>query len=877
MAEGLSCLCGVMLPATTLTDIYVAPMEVALSSIVVCNHGGSATTFRLSHAKAGVADAPGQYFVYDASIQANQMVPFTIGICLGPGDVLRAYAGNANLSVVAWGELSSTVSGGASTFLELLDTPDVYTGQAGKLVLVNPAETAVEFGDAPASGLDTEAVQDTVAAMFPLSATLDFAYNDPLGVFDANVRSGSITETHLLLADVTADNATTGMHGFLPKLSGVATEYMNGVGGWSTPASGGTPGGSNGQVQYNASGAFAGDTALIWDPTNNRLGINVPTPVYTLDMTGGAKSTQTRSSGGATGFPAAVTPGSAFVDTVTATGPDVWTAGMYLAHTFNNAGFTSNGYTTVLECDGLFQGGGEGALYGLSVDLDVGGAGTEMADMAGIIVWAGTQAAGTIIQNWSGIAVHGPPANFVSSQRAYALWSGMAAGTNNWGLYFGTPVKHYLSGSLGIGSGKETPAETIDAAGAIRLGTTSNSNNGSIRYNGTDIEGCTAGTWKSLTAQGSGGSGSPGGSNGQIQYNASGAFAGDTALVWNPTDNRLGINVPTPAFSLDIDGRTQIYTTRSGGVSFPPEQEGVLKIHETFTATGPNYSTATLALSQLFNNASQNGIGYTTIIDATAMLGSGGRSSLYGFQLKLDVFDATTATDVIGIRMLGTDMLATTTIERYTGVHMEDWPSDMLAANSAYAFRSLYHAGTNKYCLYMDGTAQNYLRGNLGVGTGKTAPAEVIDAAGAIRLGTTANTNNGTIRYTGADIEGCTGGTWKSLTATASKVVRIGHTWALVGDVTPYTNLPAFFVPEGTAQATAIHSLRCKIASGTSVVAQVRRNLGNLGSAITVTTTATTTSMPFALTDADEIDLVLSSPTGTPTNLTVTMILEHTI
>ena len=112
MAAGLNQLCGVALPATTLTDLYTALLEVAVSTIVVCNHGATATTFRLAHAPGGLADAAGQYFVRDAPIQANQMVPFTIGVCLAAGDVLRAYAGNANLSVVAWGEVGVSTAGG---------------------------------------------------------------------------------------------------------------------------------------------------------------------------------------------------------------------------------------------------------------------------------------------------------------------------------------------------------------------------------------------------------------------------------------------------------------------------------------------------------------------------------------------------------------------------------------------------------------------------------------------------------------------------------------------------------------------------------------------------------------------------------------------
>jgi hypothetical protein len=70
--------------------------------------------------------------------------------------------------------------------------------------------------------------------------------------------------------------------------------------------------------------------------------------------------------------------------------------------------------------------------------------------------------------------------------------------------------------------------------------------------------------------------------------------------------------------------------------------------------------------------------------------------------------------------------------------------------------------------------------------------------------------------------------------------------------------------------------LRAKLGSGTSLGVQVRRNGGNVGGVITVTTAAATTTFNQALAADDELSLVLSAPVGTPTNLTATLYLEHT-
>lgn len=47
------------------------------------------------------------------------------------------------------------------------------------------------------------------------------------------------TDATITTSDITTNNASTSKHGWLKKLSNVATEYMDGTGAWSTPAGGG--------------------------------------------------------------------------------------------------------------------------------------------------------------------------------------------------------------------------------------------------------------------------------------------------------------------------------------------------------------------------------------------------------------------------------------------------------------------------------------------------------------------------------------------------------------------------------------------------------------------------------------------------------------
>jgi hypothetical protein len=91
--------------ATTATDLYTVPSSVSavVSTLVVCNRGGSATTYRVSVRAAGAADATKQYLAYDVALPGNSTDFLTLGITLATTDVVTVYAGNANVSFNLFG------------------------------------------------------------------------------------------------------------------------------------------------------------------------------------------------------------------------------------------------------------------------------------------------------------------------------------------------------------------------------------------------------------------------------------------------------------------------------------------------------------------------------------------------------------------------------------------------------------------------------------------------------------------------------------------------------------------------------------------------------------------------------------------------------
>lgn len=90
---------------TTLTDAYTVPAATSavISSIVITNRSATPTSYRISVAVAGIADATKQYIAYDIAIGANETQVMVIGVTLATTDVIRVYATLATLSFNIFG------------------------------------------------------------------------------------------------------------------------------------------------------------------------------------------------------------------------------------------------------------------------------------------------------------------------------------------------------------------------------------------------------------------------------------------------------------------------------------------------------------------------------------------------------------------------------------------------------------------------------------------------------------------------------------------------------------------------------------------------------------------------------------------------------
>lgn len=105
MADAVKVLAQVDPSAATLTTAYTVPgaTSTVISTVLVANRSSTPTSFRISVAVAGAADANKQYLYYDIPIPGNETFAATLGVALATTDVLRVYATLATLSFNVFG------------------------------------------------------------------------------------------------------------------------------------------------------------------------------------------------------------------------------------------------------------------------------------------------------------------------------------------------------------------------------------------------------------------------------------------------------------------------------------------------------------------------------------------------------------------------------------------------------------------------------------------------------------------------------------------------------------------------------------------------------------------------------------------------------
>lgn len=234
---------------------------------------------------------------------------------------------------------------------------------------------------------------------------------------------------------------------------------------------------------------------------------------------------------------------------------------------------------------------------------------------------------------------------------------------------------------------------------------------------------------------------------------------------------RTGGGTPVTAFRVTADGQMAIglsttlntrYTATVGGnhTLASGSGQGGLYVNPTYTPASASSSVfngmfVNPITAGSFNANQVSGFQGVATHNASAALTTlqGGNfiaqnlvaqtvSTAYGAQFQIQNTNASgTITTAAGVYVAAPSNSGTLT--NYYGVRV----LDAAAASLTVGFRGGITAGSGKYNAYFDGTAQNYMAGNLGVGTGASTPATVLDVRNS-DSGTNAVVNIAQLDYT---------------------------------------------------------------------------------------------------------------------------------
>lgn len=311
--------------------------------------------------------------------------------------------------------------------------------------------------------------------------------------------------------------------------------------------------------------------------------------------------------------------------------------------------------------------------------------------------------------------------------------------------------------------------------------------------------------------------GGSGGNNTEVQYNNAGALGGCAQLFWDSANDRLGLGDSTPAQQLSITKCVELLETTASDVGVI--YKGASRYFHNFRAAGADGHNTFIGLGagnfsmaisgQTYHTSNNVGIGSSTLAGVTtgynnlafgtsALTGvttghdncGFGRSS--GFSCSAGSYNCTMGYATLyhnvsgshntvlgctaGKGVAGNSISHNTLIGKSAGFALTTGGDDNVMIgyqagdnvtsgeqNIIIGYNLNALAAASDYQLNIGGLIFGDLGGTKKVGVNTSTMNETLNVGGAIRLGTSALTNNGTIRWTGTDFEGYKTG-WKSLT-----------------------------------------------------------------------------------------------------------------
>ena len=214
------------------------------------------------------------------------------------GDGTWAAAGNGSVTSSAAGQVAYYAATGST----VIGTTTMYIsgGQVGigtatplATLTVNGTAAFMLGTDYTSTGTQSDVAINTASTIRYNGGGVATFYGIVAGTNGQIIHLHNASSSTLTLSNQSASESTaankiitgSGSDLAMSSNSSVILQYDTSASRWRViGGSGGTPGGSTTQVQFNNSGSFGGNANLTWDNTNYRLGVGTATPLVGLDL-----------------------------------------------------------------------------------------------------------------------------------------------------------------------------------------------------------------------------------------------------------------------------------------------------------------------------------------------------------------------------------------------------------------------------------------------------------------------------------------------------------------------------------------------------------------------------------------------------------------
>lgn len=224
---------GQVAGATSLTDVYSVPNSfMAYASVLgICNQSNTTATVRVAIRPAAQPIQPKHYIIYDTPIGSSDTLTLTLGLSLGPLDVVSVSSSQTSVSAVL---------SGSELVIDTTNVQSVYNiATAASVGMVRPDNTSISITSGILSlipgGSFTPATSSNLGAVKPDNTsisvltggilTINIGSNTSLGivradgtsilvtsgVISANIQTGSSSTLGIVKADGTSILVTSGV------------------------------------------------------------------------------------------------------------------------------------------------------------------------------------------------------------------------------------------------------------------------------------------------------------------------------------------------------------------------------------------------------------------------------------------------------------------------------------------------------------------------------------------------------------------------------------------------------------------------------------------------------------------------------------------